>query len=673
MSLQTRIDEISRVYKAYSRRLEKLGIKTLEDFLYHIPFRYENYSLISPIANVQEGEIVTVKGTVTTFQNQYTRSRKTIQKAVISDSTGNLEVIWFNQPYLSRVIHEGESLSLSGKVKFFARKIVLESPEYEIVLENQPTLHTGRLVPIYSETRGVSSKWLRRQVFKILSDSKGDLVDYLPETVRKKLNLEELQNALWNVHFPETIDLVDSARERLGFDELLLVQLASLSRKSKWENQLKAVPFEISNFKQKIEEFWEQLPFELTGAQKKAVGDIFKDLASSKPMNRLLEGDVGSGKTVVSAIAMYLAHLNGYQSTLMAPTEILANQHFRTISNLLTPLKVKVDLATGSKKLKKDDFNILIGTHALLNKKVQFNKLGLVVIDEQQRFGVEQRAIIREKGKSPHLLTMTATPIPRTVALTLYGDLDLSFLDEMPKGRQIIKTWLVPDTKRADAYAWIEKQIKDTKSQAFIICPFIEESESMQTVRAATKEYEYLKNEVFPTLNLGLLHGKLKSKEKDTVLNDFKEKKHDILIATPVVEVGIDIPNATIMVIEASERFGLAQLHQLRGRVGRGNKQSYCLLFTESKNPQTTNRLKSLEITHVGAELAELDLRLRGPGDIYGTAQHGALQLKIASFSDFPLIEKTRKEAEELFSRISNFPLLQKKLNSLQLKQVSPD
>jgi ATP-dependent DNA helicase RecG len=357
----------------------------------------------------------------------------------------------------------------------------------------------------------------------------------------------------------------------------------------------------------------------------------------------------------------------------MAPTEILAQQHFKTVSQLLTPFKIKVGLATGNKKTKTKDFDVMVGTHAVLEKEITFDNLGLVVIDEQQRFGVEQRALIKSKGKNPHLLTMTATPIPRTIALTMYGDLDLSILDEMPRGRKLIKTWLVPAEKRENAYSWIEKQIKDTKSQVFIVCPFIEESETMQTVRAASKEFENLQKNVFKNLKLGLLHGKMKGKEKEEVLGKFRDGKIDILVATPVVEVGIDIPNATIIVIEAAERFGLAQLHQLRGRVGRGDKQSYCLLFTESLNSQTLERLKAMEKHHVGAELAELDLRLRGPGEIYGTMQHGRKMLKIASFSDFDLIQKVKKEAGKIFPKLSAYPRLSEKLKKINLKQVSQD
>lgn len=673
MDLQTPLRDAGGIHKKYSGRLEKLGIKTFEDFLFHIPFRYDDYSLISKIGNVQAGEIVTIHGTVIDITNEYTRSWKKLQKARVLDETGTIDVIWFNQPYLVNVIRKEDSISLSGKADWHLHKIVLQSPEYEI-LNSSPTIHTGRLVPIYPETRGISSKWLRRQIYKILQDNKQKLNEYLPYSIIKKSELISIDTALEQIHFPKTIKDAEKSRQRLAFDELFLLQLSSMERKSRWEKNLTSNPYSITSHKKEIEQFWNKLPFVLTIAQKRVVGEIFKDLAGQKPMNRLLEGDVGSGKTVVSAITMFVTFLNRHQSVLMAPTEILANQHYKTITDLLSPFGIKIGLATGNSKIKDKKFDVLVGTHAVLSKNISFNQLGLVVIDEQQRFGVEQRGVIRQKGKNPHLLTMTATPIPRTIALTMYGDLDLSILDEMPKGRKDIKTWFVGIEKRSAAYEWIKKQIKETKSQVFIICPFIEESESMQTIKAASIEYERLKKDVFTNLKLGLLHGRLKAKEKDKVLQDFRDKKIDILVATPVVEVGIDIANATIILIEGADRFGLSQLHQLRGRVGRGDKQSYCLLFTESKSEQTRKRLKAMETSNVGAELAELDLRLRGPGEIYGTSQHGIKSLKVASFSDFALIEKTKKEAEKIFPELKKYPLLVEKLKSTMTnKQISPD
>ena len=666
MDLQTPIRDAGRLFKMYSRRLEKLGIKTLVDLLYHVPFRYEDYSIISSIGSVQVGEKVTVKGKILDIENVYTRGYKKIQKARVGDESGEIDVVWFNQPFILKTLKIGDQVSLSGKVESNNRRNILRSPDYEI--ESEDLIHTGRLVPVYPQTQGLSSKWLRRQIYNLLKSF--NVPDFLPDDVRKNNSLMNLMEAISKVHFPKTLEEAEKAKERLSFDELFLLQLSSLKRKRDWKKDLTGNKFKV--LKDKTDDFIEKLPFDLTGSQKKVISEIFKDLEKETPMNRLLEGDVGSGKTVVSAVAMYLTHLNGFQSAFMAPTEILANQHYETISTLLSPLGLEVGLRTASNK-KKLKFDILIGTHALIHKGVDFENLGLVVIDEQQRFGVEQRSILRKKGKNPHLLTMTATPIPRTVALTLYGDLDLSTLSDMPKGRVSVKTWLVPPQKRNPAYLWIEKQLKETKSQAFIICPFIEESENMTTVKAATKEFERLKKGVFPKLKLGLLHGKMKSKEKEKVLKDFGRGKIDILVATPVVEVGIDFPNATIILIEASERFGLAQLHQLRGRVGRGDKKSYCLLFTESDSPQTVQRLKSLEKINVGAELAELDLKLRGPGEIYGTAQHGIPMLKVASFSDFSLIQKTRREAEKIIDSLNDYPLLKQKVFETNTKDVSPD
>lgn len=667
MNLQTPVKEASRAYKMYASRLEKLDIKKLEDFLFHIPFRYDDYSLVSKIGEVQAGETVTIKGTVEKIQNQYTRKWKTLQRATVSDDTGSINVLWFNQIFLTRVMKKGDLVSLSGKVSFDKNKLAMVSPDYEVVFENQ-TIHTGRLVPVYPETKGVSSKWLRRQIHKLLEE-KNQIREYLPENVVKENSLMELSIAIEKIHFPDSLEQADKARKRLSFDELFKLQLSSLIRKKTWEKH-KIKPWKIDE--EKVNSFIKRLPFELTNSQKNATSEILKDLSSKKAMNRLLEGEVGSGKTVVAAIAMYIAFLNGFESCFMAPTEILARQHFKTISEFLSSFGAKIELLTSSSKIKNKDFDILIGTHALVYKKAQFSNLGLIVIDEQQRFGVEQRAVIRSKGKNPHLLTMTATPIPRTVALTIYGDLDLSLLNEMPKGRIKIKTWLVPPVKRDGAYKWIEKEINEHQNQAFIICPFIEESENMITVKAAAKEFENLKK-IFPKLKLGLLHGKLKSKDKEAVLMDFKKRKIDILVATPVVEVGIDIPNAAIIMIEASERFGLAQLHQLRGRVGRGDKQSYCLLFTESKNEPTLKRLKSMESIYIGAELAELDLKLRGAGDLYGTAQHGRNMLKVADFSDFSLIEKTKREASNIFNQLSKYPILLEKIKEINNKNVSPD
>ena len=499
------------------------------------------------------------------------------------------------------------------------------------------------------------------------------------------------------IHFPKNQDEIDRARKRLGFDEFFLMQLQALKRRQEWQRNPLARRFTINDSRLTIDKFINSLPFKLTSAQTQAINEILKDLEKDAPMNRLLEGDVGSGKTVVAAVAIYATHLNGLQSALMAPTEVLAEQHYKEISKMFEPFGVKVALRTGSKKQLIDSKNrrsrtmdngqsLMIGTHALLFDSVEFENLGLVIIDEQHRFGVKQRAKLLKKvegGKTPHLLTMTATPIPRSLTLTAYGDLDLSVLDEMPPGRKEVTTWVVPNRKREAAYEWIKKQIvvgaqRDAPVQAFIICPLIEESEAetMQSVKAATAEFERLSKEVFPDLRLALLHGRIKSKEKNEILTAFKSGQYDILVSTQVVEVGIDVPTATLMIIEGAERFGLASLHQLRGRVGRSDRQSYCLLFTSSRSRKAYSRLKALEELNDGFKLAEIDLKLRGPGEIYGTKQHGLMKLKIASLSDVKLIETTRNEAKKLLAEdpdLKHYIDLKKKLTRMAGELVEPN
>ncbi|MEK7571398.1 MAG: ATP-dependent DNA helicase RecG [Patescibacteria group bacterium] len=685
MNLSDNITKGSRSYKMYASRLEKLGITTFEDFLFHIPSRYEDFSQASKIAEIQPGETVTIQGNVIEMKSTYLRGRriKSIQKATVMDETGTIQLAWFNQTYLTRAIQANATISASGKVEVSGRTLKMTAPTYEILFNGQTkAIHTGRLIPVYPETQGVTSKWLRRQIYTLLQELE-NIEDYLPEELITRNSFLSLTEAIKEIHFPVSHETAAKARERLAFDELFLLQLAARRRRESWKQQQKSIPFTNKQAAAKIKHFIGQLPFTLTQAQQAAVDDILKDLEKDKAMNRLLQGDVGSGKTIVAAIAMYATHLNGYQSVLMAPTEILAEQHYAGLTGLLEPLGVKVRLVTGSKKLTKEasDFSILVGTHAVLSDKIQFDKLGFIAIDEQQRFGVAQRGSIRNKGTNPHLLTMTATPIPRTVMLTMYGNLDVSYLREMPHGRKKIKTWLVPPEKREGAYDWIRKQVQETDSQAFIICPFIETSENMQTVKAAAVEYERLQKEVFAPdlpagrqgLKLGLLHGKQKAKEKDATLAQFRNREFDILVATPVVEVGIDIPNATIIMIEAAERFGLAQLHQLRGRVGRGDKQSYCLLFAESTNEMTLQRLKSMETTHSGAELAEMDLKLRGGGDIYGTSQHGMKKLRIASFGDTDMIQRAKISADSMYQKLSQYKKLTEKLTEKTTDTVSQD
>ena len=661
------ISELFMVGPIYAKRLEKLEIYTINDLLYHIPFRYDDYSLISKIEKVQDGETVTIKGFVLEIKNFFTKFGKKLTKATVTDSTGEVEVVWFNQPFLTNTLKKNSEIYLSGKVEHQGSKLQFVSPEYELV-KKTPPIHTARLVPVYPETYGISSKWLRSRIAPLFN-SINIYPDFLPEKIKKKEKFPDLIVALNQVHFPNNPEASQVSLSRLAFDELFLIQLSSKLRKLTWKKEKVAKIMVLDQ--EKLLNFISSLPFELTNAQKRVVKEILGDLEKETPANRLLEGDVGSGKTVVAAIAVYQTFLNGLKTAFMAPTEILVNQHYNTLKVLLEPLGIRVGIQTAVSK--SGNFDVVVGTQALISDKFKVDNLGLVVIDEQHRFGVEQRSLLKNKGINPHLLSMTATPIPRTMALTLYGELDLSILDEMPKGRNPVKTWVVPKEKRENAYKWIEKEVKNTPNQAFIVCPFIEESESLETSRAAKKEFEHLTKEVFPNLRLGLMHGKLKSKEKEEVLKKFKEGDLDILVSTPVVEVGIDIPKATIMMIEGSERFGLAQLHQLRGRVGRGKAQSYCLLFTESENDQTVQRLKILEIEQIGSNIAEYDLKNRGAGEIYGLRQHGKIGLKIASLSDKVLIEKSNYWANEIIaadSELKSYPLLSEKIKNLDSQHL---
>ena len=679
LQLSTPVTALRMIGPVYANRLKRLGITTIGDLLYHIPFRYEDFSLVSKINLLQAGEKVTVIGTVASIKNIYTRHGKKIQKGIIADETGEIEAIWYNQPFLTKILLPAIRITLAGEVNWFGNKLVFESPDFEIIKPDTSLVHTGRLVSVYPETANVSSKWLRSRIASILYKFSPDIEEFLPPDIVKNFNLLGEKEAVYKVHFPQSHKEAETAKKRLSFDELLTFELIAQIRRKNWEIKKVGRKFLISPFIDKIQSFIKNLPFKLTNAQRSANREILADLSKETPMNRLLEGDVGSGKTVVASIAIYATYLNGYQSILMAPTEILAHQHFQTIKKLLSPYKIKVGLLTATNKIKDgDNFHVVIGTHALITDKKFIKNLGLVIIDEQQRFGVAQRSKLREKGDNPHLLSMTATPIPRTIALTLYADLDLSVIDEMPKGRVRIKTWVVPPEKRSAAYNWIRQQILKSNhgEQAFIICPFIEQSETLTSVKAAKVEFQNLQTEIFPDLALGLLHGKLTEKEKNATLEKFAKTKLDILIATPVVEVGIDIPQATMMMIEGADRFGLSQLHQLRGRVGRSNTQSYCLLFTESTSEKTLARLKLLEREYSGPKLAQLDLTLRGPGEIYGIRQHGAFGLKIANLSDLSAVMESKKAVKffmESDLSLSAFPLLRQRLQKYTIQDIAPD
>lgn len=678
MDLQIPLSQLKGVGSAFAKRLEKLELFTIKDLLYHFPFRYEDFSKVTNLAETKIGDEVTLKGQIWSIQNQYTKFRKIITRAILNDGTNSVELIWFNQSWLTKSIFTGDTLQVSGKVSRQGSKLQVISPKWEKILLKGQNIHTGRLVPIYPETFGVSSKWFRQKLNSIVPLALPSLVDPLP--VQFKRNKLSLAEAIRCIHFPKTFEDVQKARTRLAFDELFEIQLFSQKTRYDWKTQKKSYPLDISE--KDLQTFYRALPFELTNGQKQALFEIIEDIRQDQAMNRLLQGEVGSGKTVVAAAALFFAFKNGYKSLLMAPTEILAFQHFQTLDKILTPLGVTVGLYTGSHKFTKDrnlDPHVIVGTHALLSDKLDRTRVGLIVVDEQQRFGVEQRSVLRNAQSQgellPHFLTMTATPIPRTVALTLYGDLDVSIIGELPKGRKAIRTYVVPAHKRADAYAFIHKKIVENKDQAVIITPLIEESETLISAKAAKAEFERLQHEVFADLRTGLLHGKLKPKEKEAVLQQFKNHQLDILVSTSVVEVGVDVPNATIIVIEGAERFGLAQLHQFRGRVGRGEKESFCLLFSEQDDPLVTTRLKNLEHTSDGMKLAEIDLKIRGSGQLFGTQQSGRLDLKIANFSDLGLIEEAKLAAREMLQDdpfLDKYPCYKRKLASLQ-GRVMPD
>ncbi len=819
MKLDDPVTNINFIGEKYQKRLKNLDIETVEDLLRHYPTRYKDYSKTQKIAALVSGEQTTICAEILEIKNIFTRNRKKLTKALVRDESGTLLLVWFNQQYLTNTLKEGERFYFSGKLKQFSGQPAFLSPEYESANQqdsgtdkgkkrpnsskpglganpglspsgdqhtrspDQQTIHTARLVPIYPETQGVSSKWLRSRINAALKYfTNQELYDPLPKKVREDFKLPKLKDALHMIHFPQDQEEAETARKRFSFEEMFFFQIQVLKRQMEWEDQQSAISIQRSaKGKRKagsgppsggaVSRLISSLPFELTEAQKRCTKEILADVEKEKPMNRLLQGDVGSGKTVVAVVASYFTALNSFQTAYMAPTEILAQQVYRTFAKYLEPFDISLSLQTGSNQLvsetarqldsktkeKKDKksggreagrgtqhADIIIGTHALLHRTEIFEDLALVIIDEQHRFGVKQRAKISRaaedknqvlrpacppespgrrgvpepgSGESaalikPHTLTMTATPIPRSMALTIYGHLDISTIDEMPPGIRPTNTWLVPERKREAGYRWIAeklnepfskepphssnpglktnpglspaaakknkqreaesgKRITDPANQAFVICPLIEESEheTLEDVKAVTTEFERLQ-EIFGEFELGLLHGRMKNKEKESILQKFRKGEIQILVSTPVVEVGIDIPQANIMVIEGAHRFGLASLHQLRGRVGRAGQDSYCLLFTPKKNKRIRERLKALENYNSGLKLAELDLKIRGPGELYGTKQHGVPDFKLASLSDIDLIKATRAAAGDIITELENYPELKEHLED---KNIAPN
>ena len=644
----------------HAQTLAELGMQTLGDMLYYFPRRYEDYSQLKPIKSLWYGEQITVIGTIQSVHTRPIRGGSaSIIEAILSDGTGALRLSWFNQPWMANRLKEEMQISVSGKVEQYLGRLVMNQPDWEPVdIEH---LHTNRIVPIYPLTARITQKWLRNLMNQVVTYWAPAVVDSLPESTRKDARLMSLGQALLQAHFPDTQDSLKTARERLAFDEIFFLQMGVLRQKRDWK-QVEARRFSVSD--DWLGARLTSLPFTLTNAQQRAITDIRADFDSGKPMNRLLQGDVGSGKTVVAALAAAMITSNGSQAAIMAPTGILAEQHYRSFIDLLAsengiiqPNEIRLlvgDTAESEKEtirngLADGSIKIVIGTHAVIEGPVQFKDLQFAVIDEQHRFGVEQRAELRSKGTNPHLLVMTATPIPRSLALTVYGDLDLSVMDEMPVGRQPINTYVLRPQERERAYTLIRGQIKEGQ-QTFIIYPLIDESEKMEDLRAAVDDYEVLSKEIFPDLKLGLLHGRMKPNEKDETMLKFRDKQYDILVSTTVVEVGVDVPNATVMLIEGADRFGLAQLHQLRGRVGRGSEQSYCLLVPTHEDATENERLQAMTQSNDGFVLAELDLKQRGPGEFLGTRQSGyATGLRMASITDVALIEKARTQAQKLF------------------------
>lgn len=669
-ALNAALTVLQGVGPKHAQTLAELGMSTLGDMLYYFPRRYEDYSQLKPIKNLWYGEDVTVIGTVQSIHTRPIRGGKaSIVEIIISDGTGALRLSWFNNPWIANRLKEGEQISVSGSVEQYLGRLVMNQPDWEPVeIEH---LHTNRIVPIYPLTAKITQKWLRNLMKQVVTYWAPAVVDSLPESTRNAAGLLPLGQALLQAHFPDSQEQLKAARERLAFDEIFFLQMGVLRQKRDWK-QADARRFSVPD--EWLGTRLSSLPFTLTNAQGRVITDIRADLNSGKAMNRLLQGDVGSGKTVVAAIAAAIITNNGAQAAIMAPTGILAEQHYRTFTNLLTgengimqPDEIRLLVGDTPEEEKEAIRNglaegrvkIVIGTHAVIEGPVQFKDLELAVIDEQHRFGVEQRAELRNKGTNPHLLVMTATPIPRSLALTIYGDLDLSVMDEMPAGRQPIATHVLSPQERERAFSMIRSQIKDGR-QAFIIYPLIEESEKLETLRAAVDDHETLSKEIFPDLKLGLLHGRMKPSEKDDVMLKFRDGQYDILVSTSVVEVGVDVPNATMMLIEGANRFGLAQLHQLRGRVGRGAAQSYCLLIPDHEDSVENERLQAMAQTNDGFALADLDLKQRGPGEFLGTRQAGyATGLRMASLTDVALIEKARVHAQNLFEQDANLEQLE--------------
>ncbi len=692
-------DPITALYR-FPRNLvpkfKSLRVETVGDLLYHIPHRHNDFAKIRKISELEFAEEQSVVAKVLEIRESRQGPGRRSTEAVLDDESGSVKVIWFNNPYLAKSLKPGTPVVVSGKLNVFRGHLVFESPEYEVLPEDEDLVHTGRLVPVYATVDGLPQRTIRRFVKQALDIGAPQLAEFLPEDTRHRVGLVGLQTAVTQAHYPDSPESWSSARHRLAFDELLLLQLGVLSRKRSWQSE--DVGIALAAERGRLDGFLSRLPFELTGAQSRVLDEVLADISRPTPMARLVQGDVGSGKTVVAAAAMLLAAFDGYQSVLMAPTEVLAEQHFITLTYLLDAKsaddeaeivdfevdghlgRLRMGLLIGSlrKKAKEDmqrriaegDVDLVIGTQALIQDQVEIPKLALAVVDEQHRFGVMQRTSLRGKGGRPHLLAMSATPIPRSLSLTLYGDLDISVVDEMPVGRLPIHTrWVEPERRHA-AYNFVKKQVA-AGHQAFVVCPLIDKSEKLQT-QAAVEEYERLSETEFPELRVGLLHGRMPLRQKEEVMEAFRGRDLDVLVSTPVVEVGIDVPNATVMVVDGAERFGLAQLHQLRGRVGRGPDQSYCLLLADTPGSDARKRLEIVQQVTDGFDLAERDLEMRGPGDYLGTRQTGFLDLKVARITDHEILNEARAEALRILNHDPDLSSSGHAPLSEQVKRANP-
>ncbi|MDD6214639.1 MAG: ATP-dependent DNA helicase RecG [Firmicutes bacterium] len=665
------MEDIKTLNGIGSRRatlFEKKGIRSVEDLLYFFPRTHEDRTKFSNIAACVPSEYVCIRAKIFAPVKE-TRIKKnfTVYSVTIFDDSGAMNVVWYNNRFVKDAFRTGEECMFYGKIGFNRGKKELQNPVFE---KGNSGRQIGRIVPVYPLTEGLTQKMVCSAMEQAIERT-GRIAEYIPKEIRSRYEIAEINFAMRNIHFPESFENYEIARKRFVFEELLILQLAILNRREK-NFGVRGVRFKNTKC---ITDFTSALPFELTSAQKRVLGEISADLESERPMNRLVQGDVGSGKTAVAAAAMYAAYKNGYQSAIMAPTEILANQHYETFLRFFKDMPVRIVLLTSSVTKKNDlyeaiesgDADIIIGTNAIIQEKVEFKNLGLAVTDEQHRFGVSQRACLVAKGENPNVLIMTATPIPRTLSLILYGDLDVSMIDELPPGRKPVSTYAVGENMRRRVYSFLDKHIKNG-SQAYVVCPLIEESEKNDLANA--KGIFDKLAAIFPQYNIGLVHGKMRAAEKDTIMRDFVDGKIDILVSTTVIEVGVNVPNSNIMIIENAERFGLSTLHQLRGRVGRGQDQAFCIMFVHSDNEITKKRMKIMCRSNDGFYISEEDLKLRGPGDFFGTRQHGLPELKIANlFCDMDILKSAQKAATEIesgeFSKNCDLSILRKKVDKL--------